>query len=298
MDKVINNDPLVSVITPFYNGGDWLHEAVKSVIAQSYSNWELILADDGSKEEVSNIAKKYAAEYPGKIIYTEHPQHKNKGVTASRNLAISKSAGQLIAFLDSDDCWLSNKLMKQVELMKANPTAGMLCEASEYWSSWEKPGYKNIIVPVGAEPGKLYAPPELMYLLYPLGKGAAPCPSGIIMTRDALLRTGGFEESFVGANQVYEDQAFLCKIYLHENVYISSDANNLYRQRSGSLMQSISQKRQYYRVRSYFLDWLQKYLSEKSVGDKRIFKMLQAAKVESNNPGLYNFARKFKAIFK
>lgn len=297
MENQININPLVSVITPFYNGGDWLREAVESVFAQTYTHWELILADDGSKEEVTAIARDYAERYPDKIIYAEHSEHKNKGVTASRNLAISKSKGSLIAFLDSDDRWLPQKLERQVTLMQSHPGVGMLCEASEYWSSWEKPLLPNVTVKVGAPANRLYAPPELMYLLYPLGRGAAPCPSGIIMARDALIRTGGFEESFTGANQVYEDQAFLCKIYLGETVYISEDANNLYRQRSGSLMQTISQKKQYNRVRSYFLDWLQKYLSDHSLNDKRINDLLGSARMEINHPVLYRLTRKIRTVF-
>lgn len=296
VQRIDTKKPLVSVITPFYNGADWLREAVNSVISQSYTNWELILIDDGSGEEATNTAKAFSKQYPGKIIYTEHPGHKNKGVTASRNLGIKTSNGELVAFLDSDDCWLPGKLENQIQLFAQYPEAGMICEASEYWSDWENPSNTNVVIQVGAGQSRMYEPPQLMYILYPLGKGAAPCPSGIIMTRQALLRSGGFEESFVGPNQVYEDQAFLCKIYLNEKVYVSGAVNNLYRQRSGSLMQSIKQKRQYFKVRAYFLDWLENYLAGNTINDKKINHLVRSARFEVNNPRAHKLLRKLRLI--
>src|SRR5687768_17808023 len=109
-----NKTPLVSVITPFLNGGDWLRQAVESVIAQTYSNWQLILIDDGSMMEATAIAKEYTGLYPGKIIYTEHPGHINLGCSSSRNQGMKFATGELVALLDSDDVWLPSKLQKQV----------------------------------------------------------------------------------------------------------------------------------------------------------------------------------------
>ncbi len=209
---------------------------------------------------------------------------------------ISKANGDLIAFLDSDDCWLPEKLQNQVQILNEHRDVGVLCEASKYWFSWEKANQHDIVVKVGASEGK-YFPPQLIYQLYPLGKGAAPCPSGMIMKKSSLDKIDGFEETFTGANQVYEDQAFLCKIYLNETVFVSDDANNLYRQRSGSLMQSISQKHQYFRVRSYFLKWMDKYLLQHGINDARINKLMRKAKYQSANPGLYLFFKNIKRRF-
>lgn len=293
--SVNNSEPQVSVITPFLNGAGWLKEAVESVLAQTYTNWELILINDGSKEEATSVAIDYAERFPGKIICLEHEGKKNRGVTASRNLGIKNSTGSLIAFLDSDDCWLADKLRVQVEKFQQYPETGMLCEASKYWFSWEKPGQTDIVIKVGASEG-YYEPPKLVYILYPLGKGAAPCPSGMIMTRDAFIRSGGFEEGFIGANQVYEDQAFLFKIYLKENVYLSEAVNNLYRQRAGSLMESIGQRKQYFRVRRFFIGWLENYLRQHSVHDSKINSLIRKAKFETDYTSLYNFLGKIKKL--
>ncbi|RYZ46832.1 MAG: glycosyltransferase [Sphingobacteriales bacterium] len=71
--------PLVSVIVPFLDGAVWLMEAIASVINQSYQNWELILVDDGSGPEATQLAKTYSRNFPDKIHYTDHRGHINRG---------------------------------------------------------------------------------------------------------------------------------------------------------------------------------------------------------------------------
>src|SRR5580765_6761452 len=115
--------PLVSVIISFLNEEIFLAESIESVLSQTYTNWEIILVDDGSTDHSTAIAKKYALSFPGKIIYTDHEEHSNKGLSYSRNHGISQSKGDLIAVLDADDVWLEDKLKLQVELMTANPKA-------------------------------------------------------------------------------------------------------------------------------------------------------------------------------
>jgi glycosyltransferase involved in cell wall biosynthesis len=103
--------PKVSVIIPFFSRRDWLVEAVESALSQSYKNFEIIVVNDGSKEDVTEFCRTYQ----GKIKYfcTE-----NRGPGAARNLGIEKATGEYIAFLDSDDLWCEGKLEKQVDLMK------------------------------------------------------------------------------------------------------------------------------------------------------------------------------------
>ncbi len=66
----------------------------------------------------------------------------------------------------------------------------MIAEASMYWHSWHQTSYTDITLQVGAETDQVYAPPSLLYLLYPLGKGAAPVPSGLLLTRTAIEEAG------------------------------------------------------------------------------------------------------------
>lgn len=261
--------PLVSVIICYLNEATFLTEAVESVLQQNYVRWELLLVDDGSTDNSVAIAKAFAGQYPDKIQYLEHQNHANKGLSASRNSGITKSRGDLLAFLDADDVWLSDKLTQQVAVMQQHPDVAMLCEASEYWFSWADPAKKNVFQPIGAAAGRVYDPPQLLFKLYPLGQGAAPCPSGL-MVRKALLNNNYFEESFKGIYAMYEDQAFLSKIYLHQKVYVSAACTNRYRQRIGSIVQTVHDTGFYHTVRIFYLNWFQSYLNACRITDRRI----------------------------
>jgi glycosyltransferase involved in cell wall biosynthesis len=275
MEKFHN--PLVSVITSFFNEEKFLRETVESVLSQSYTNWEMILIDDGSKDGSTLIAQEFARNYPEKIIYTDHNKHINRGLSASRNHGILASKGELIAILDADDVWLKEKLQLQVDILNGNPDVGMLCEASQYWHSWDNTLKDDVIIQMGCESDRKFNPPELLNALYPLSTGAAPCPSGIMFRKDTFLNCGGFEEHFTGKFQLYEDQAFLHKVYLHEVVFVSSFCNNKYRQRTGSLVQKITHDGKYHEVRKYFLEWLRVYLKENDLETKQISKLVDKA---------------------
>lgn len=269
--------PLVSVIIPFYNAETYLEETIKSVVNQSYANWELILADDGSSDGSTSIAKEYANKHSNKIIYVEHEGHVNKTAPPTRNLGIANARGELIAFLDADDLWLPRYLEQQVKTLSANPQAAMVCEATRYWYSWNNPAVKDVDIQVGAAAGQLYQPPQLAKQLYPLGTGAAPCMCALIIKKSVLTAINGFEESFVGKYHLLEDQAFLIKIYLQDSVYVSSSCNNVYRQRPDSMMHSMLTQGFHNEAHLFFLRWLDSYLDEKRITDDSIYKLLKKA---------------------
>lgn len=111
-------NPLISIIVPVYNTEQFIAETIESVIEQSYSNWELWLIDDGSTDNSAKVIKSIA-EKDNRINYV----HKENGGQASaRNLGIKKANGEYIAFLDSDDLWLKDKLEEQIEILnRLNP---------------------------------------------------------------------------------------------------------------------------------------------------------------------------------
>lgn len=289
-------NPMVSVVLCFYNEEKFIEEAIASVIAQDHINWELILVDDGSSDNSTSIAKEYARRYYSKIFYTHHPGHCNEGLSASRNLGITKAKGEFVAFLDADDVWYHNKLSSQLRTFELNPEATVLLEASQYWKSWSSENEKDVIVHVGVPEG-LYHAPELMLQLYPLGSGAAPCPSGIMVKRDVLERCE-FEESFRGIFQMYEDQAFLCKVYLREKVYVSSSCHNRYRQRVASLVSSVYESGKYDMVRKYYLQWFRTYLKHKRVLNKRVWAVLDKAIMPYREPIRYHVTQIYPKVVK
>jgi len=110
---------------PTYNSEDTLDDAIKSVLAQDYKLWELIIIDDQSEDESIKIAEFYALNDERiSVIKTD----KNIGSGNARNLGINNSKGELIAFLDSDDLWLTNKLDVQVKMFSDKRTS-FVCSA-------------------------------------------------------------------------------------------------------------------------------------------------------------------------
>lgn len=104
----------VSIITPAYNASQYIIDTIKSVKAQTLDNWEMIIVDDGSQDETKALIKREMAGEP-RIKLIECDQ--NRGPAAARNIAINRSTGRYLAFLDSDDQWLAHKLERQLAFM-------------------------------------------------------------------------------------------------------------------------------------------------------------------------------------
>ncbi|UAL47047.1 glycosyltransferase family 2 protein [Sutcliffiella horikoshii] len=111
---------LVSVITPSYNAEKFISATIESVRTQTYTNWEMIIVDDCSKDTTREILKKYAELDPRiKPIFLEE----NSGAAVARNTALKAAQGDYVAFLDSDDLWVLDKLEKQLAFMQENDYA-------------------------------------------------------------------------------------------------------------------------------------------------------------------------------
>lgn len=115
--------PKVSVVIPTYNRADYLQEAIDSVLAQAYTDYEIIVLDDGSTDNT----KEALAHYKDKIKYF---YQENRGPTAAKNSGMQKARGEYIAFLDDDDLWLPEKLAKQVEALDNNQKLAFVCSGS------------------------------------------------------------------------------------------------------------------------------------------------------------------------
>jgi glycosyltransferase involved in cell wall biosynthesis len=104
------NEVLVSIIMPAYNASKYIQDAIDSVIKQTFLNWELIIVDDGSTDSTKEIVKKNSTNDSRIYYYFQENSKQGK----ARNLAISKSKGEYLAFLDSDDIWVPEKLQVQI----------------------------------------------------------------------------------------------------------------------------------------------------------------------------------------
>lgn len=105
---------LVSIIMPSYNTARFIGQSIRSVLAQSYGNWELIIVDDGSADGTDEVVRPFLAD--SRILYLKN--RKNRGAAFCRNRALARAKGRWIAFLDSDDLWDARKLEKQVAFME------------------------------------------------------------------------------------------------------------------------------------------------------------------------------------
>ena len=121
---------MISIVTPVYNAAAFIVQTMEMVKAQTYTDWELILVDDGSKDNSCEIIGTYLEENPDKRIRLIK-KGKNEGAALTRNCGIKEAKGRYIAFLDADDVWLKHKLQRQMEFMKEKD-AGFVFSAYEF----------------------------------------------------------------------------------------------------------------------------------------------------------------------
>lgn len=113
---------MISIITTSYNYGEYISETIKSIQAQSYSDWELIIVDDSSEDNSVEIIKSFCKDKRIKLICHD----KNKGLTQSVKTGLKYAKGEWIAFLESDDLWRENTLEERVRAIKNNPQVGII----------------------------------------------------------------------------------------------------------------------------------------------------------------------------
>ncbi len=304
----MNSKPLISGIIIFLNGEKFIKDAIASVLAQTYDNWELLLVDDGSTDNSSAIARSYADKYP-QIRYLEHPNHQNRGMSASRNLGIRNAKGDYIAFLDVDDIWLPQKLEKQIAILQSHPEAGMVYGATQIWYSWtgnaedlQRDSHRIL----GVKPDTLIQPPTLLSIFL-RRQGHSPATCGVLIKREVIEAVGGLEESF---RAMYEDQVFFAKICLKYPVFVESGCWDKYRQHPDSTCYVAERAGEYHITQispSYtnYLNWLEEYLVKEKFVNTEVWQALQSVLFFVRHPLIYHYYQrmrrviwKFKALFK
>jgi glycosyltransferase involved in cell wall biosynthesis len=167
--------PQVSVVIPTYNRAWCLREALDSVLAQSFRDFELIVVDDGSSDETPQLLAGYGQSL--RLL-----RQRNRGVSAARNAGIAAGRGALIAFLDSDDLWLPGKLERQVAFFDSQADA-LICQTEELWVKNGRrvnPGQRH------RKRGGMIFEPSLELCLV--------SPSAVMVRRELFERVGLFDE--------------------------------------------------------------------------------------------------------
>jgi glycosyltransferase involved in cell wall biosynthesis len=175
--------PLVSVILPTFGRLEYLRQTVDSVYRQTSGDWELIIADDGSDEETRAYLRTLAGDRRIKLVWLAHT-----GIPAIvRNAALREARGRYVAFLDSDDLWVPQKLARQVEMLRARPLCAWSYTAVAHVDGGGQPLSTSLFGPWLPAEGAVF---ERLVTGPPLIR----TPS-VIAARDLIARAGAFDET-------------------------------------------------------------------------------------------------------
>lgn len=210
--------PRVSVIIPTYNCSQFIICALQSAFAQSYNDYEVIVADDGSTDNTCVLIEQFNKP----IIYIFQP---NRGLSAARNLALSKASGEFVAYLDADDMWYPQKLERQIEFLDAHPECGLVHSDASIIDEEDSVIYQNFnsekqrFIPQGFCARDLL---EYSTIIVPT----------VVERRCCVAKLGGFDERL----RSVEDYLHWIQLTLDGYAigYID-DALAMYRWRTGSL---------------------------------------------------------------
>ena len=296
---MINDKPLVSAIAIFLNEENFLAEAIESVIAQTYDNWELLLVDDGSTDGSMVIAQQYAVQYPNKIRYLTHPNRQNLGMSASRNLGKSQAKGKYISPIDGDDVWMPKKLEQQVAILEAYPEAAMVFAPLLIWYSWtgnledrDRDHPYGVAKDGGFHPftDTLVPPPKMLSLFL---RHEEFIPSGVLARKEIIEQVGGGEDSFRGS---YEDAVVHVKVCLKYPVYVCNECWYKYRIHPNSCEREVIKSGQAEAKRLLYLEWVENYFKEQKVIDKQVWRSLNFALFPYRHPFLYRLKNSFSNL--
>ncbi len=171
----------VSVVIPVYNARDVIGETIESVLAQTWTDREIVVVDDGSSDGSGDIVRSFGE----RVRYV---RQENGGVARARNRGIAESTGEYVALLDHDDLWHPTKLDKQVAVLDRRPEVGMVVTDVAHLDREGKP--MGVI-------GAGYNPSETFARLFV--RGFVPTPSAAMIRRSVLETVGGFDERFHSA---------------------------------------------------------------------------------------------------
>jgi len=221
--------PKVSVVISFYNGADFICEALASVLAQTLTDWELILVDDGSTDASSGIAKDLARSDP-RVRYVTHAERSNRGLANSRVLGSDCASGEYLLFLDHDDILDDDALQRLADLLDARPQAAAVFAATRFWQ-WTPRGKSQRRTQsfrplrTGMVPGRTF----LRYLVSSDEHHPHVCSTMYRRMEFLVAR-----DSAPTCHSLYEDTALLIKVLARHDVCLLDEPVSTYRMSPGS----------------------------------------------------------------
>ncbi len=214
MNDLTLDNQFVSVVIPLYNGGKYIESTLMSVLSQSYNNYEVIVADDGSTDDGSQKVKVIMERYPRRIQLIYHSDRGNHGIAASRNLAIQNAKGIYIAFIDQDDIWLPNKLERQVKTLQQFPEADLVYAKATFVDQ-EGEGKKLRSVHPTYGRGVAWQPQNVFHKLVKEDF----IPNLTVLVRKSCIERVGFLDE--GPRYEYEDWLLLSKMaYFYKFIFM------------------------------------------------------------------------------
>jgi GT2 family glycosyltransferase len=210
--------PTVSVVIPTYNSAAFLRGAIQSVLSQTYSDFEVIVVDDGSTDNTESVAHSFG----DRVSYVKQ---ENKGAGAARNHGIKRSQGKYVAFLDSDDLWLPGKLTEQIPLLDRESKIGLV------YSDWA-------VVPEQgeAEPSYLRNRPAASgHVFDELIQCGFILTSGTVVRRSCLDDVGYFDETL----SIAQDYDLWLRICYRWKVALVNKPLVIKRNRGGNLSSNL-----------------------------------------------------------
>jgi glycosyltransferase involved in cell wall biosynthesis len=175
--------PVVSVVLPTYNRAGFIGRSIRSVLAQTYTDFELIVVDDGSRDETTRVVAGLATDRRLRYL----PLDENRGAAVARNAGVRAAHGPFLAFQDSDDEWVADKLARHMQAFAAAPDAGVVySDMRRILADGSSRDHRSPTV----GPGGLIDPATRFYRVCGLGI------QSVVIRRECFEAVGGFNESF------------------------------------------------------------------------------------------------------
>lgn len=247
----MSTQPLVSIIIPTYNRAHLIGETLDSVLAQTYTNWECIIVDDGSTDHTDEVVGAYVQK-DSRFKYYHRPEEHLPGGNGARNYGFKMSQGEYVNWLDSDDLFAEDKIEKQVLALKESNDSVSTCKWGRF-NTKEKYKLKNL---------DIFKDFKTAYDIFSIYGHSGFFPSMVFLSdRNIFNESGLWDENLI----INQDGEFFCRVILEaKSIFFAKDTYALYRQNTNGNTSSYSSKE---KAESSIKSWK---LTERHLVDKKV----------------------------